>query len=248
MVESAALVAVPVTVVASVASDVRLVGCTTSLGTEPVEAEPVAVTSDTILLKSEVIGSPVGSKSVSVADPVEDSVADSTAESDDCRLVGCTTSLGTGPVEADPVAVISDKMLLKSEVRGRPVEDSLVALALVTVASVALGVTSEERVVVSASDDADGVSTAVSDAVVLSAVVLSAVVAVVASSAVVIVVGAASSVVVVLEAGASPEETASVLDVTVVALSVSDCASDAVVIKTGPDGPRLVRMSDSERL
>lgn len=245
MVVSARLVVGPVTVVASVASDVRLVGC--SLGTGPVEAVLVAVISDTILPKSEVIGSPVGSNSVSVAD--------STAESDDSRLVGCTTSVGTGPVEAEPVAVISDTILPKSEVRGRPIDDSWVTLALVTVVADALGVTSEERavVVVSASDDADGVSTVVSDTVLLSAVVAvgasSAVVVVVgALSAAVVVVGAASSVAVVVEAGGSPEETESVLDVTVVALSVSDCASDAVVIKTGPDGPRLVRMSDSERV
>lgn len=53
----------PVAVVASVTSDVRLVGCTISLGIEPVEAASLveAVTSDTILLRSEVRGSPVGS-------------------------------------------------------------------------------------------------------------------------------------------------------------------------------------------
>jgi hypothetical protein len=240
VVESAALVAEPVTVVASVACVVRLVGCTISLGTEPVEAELVAVISDTMLLRSEVMGSPVGSKSVVVAARVEDSVADSTAESDDRRLVGCTTSLGTEPVEAEPVeaepveaepvAVISDKILLRSEVRGRPMEDSLVAL--VRVVSVALGVTSEARLVVSAFDDADELGTVVSDAVALSAVV-----AVEAASAEVIVVGA----------GGSPEVTTSVLDVTVAALSVSDCASDAVVVRPGPDGTRPVRMSDSDR-
>lgn len=241
VVESAEVGGEPVTVVASVASVVRLVGCTTSLGTEPVEADPVAVISDTMLLKSDVRD---GSNPVWLADPV----ADSTAESDDCRLVGCTTSLGTEPVEAEPVAVISDTILLKSEVRGSPPVVS-VLLALVTVVSIelALGVTSEEMLVVavSVSEVVVGASTVVSETVVSETVVLSAVVAVVASSAVV--VEASSSVAVVLEAVVSSEETMAVLDVTVVALSVSDCPSDAVVIKAGPDGPRLDRMSDNER-
>lgn len=70
LVESAELVmpvaepvAEPVAVVASVTSEVRLVGCTISLGTGPVEAVSLleAVTWDTILLRSEVRGSPVGS-------------------------------------------------------------------------------------------------------------------------------------------------------------------------------------------
>lgn len=256
---------------ASVASDVRLVGCTISLGTGPVE--PVAVTSettllrsevtsDTILLRSEVIGSPVGSNADPVADSVPDPVTVVASVVSGSRLVGCTTSLGTGPVEAEPVAVTSETMLLRSdvtweiilprsEVSGRPVDDCWVWLGLVTVVSVALGVSSDEiPVVVSAADDADGVSAVVSETVVLSAVVAvgasSAVVVVVGASsavvAVVAVVGRSSSAVLVLEAGGS-----SVLDATVVALLTSDCASDAVGIKTGPDGPRLVSMSDNER-
>lgn len=257
---------------ASVVSDVRVVGCTISLGTGPVD--PVGatsdttlltseVTSDTILLRSEVIGSPVGSNPVPVADPVPDPVTVVAASVVSVsRLVGWMGSLGTGPVEAEPVAepvavtsettllrseVTWDMILPRSEVSGSPVEDCWVAL--VTVVSVALGVSSDEMpVVVSACDDADGVSTVVSETVVLSAVVAvgasSAVVVVVGtSSAVVVVVGTSSSVVLVLEAGDS-----TVLVVTVVALLVSESASDAVGIKTGPDGPRLVRMSDNERL
>lgn len=275
-VESLKLVAVPVAVVASVASDVRLVGCTISLGTEPVEAPVlvVAVISDTILLKSEVIGSPVGSNPVSladpvadpvaesvadsVADPVADSVADSTAESEDVRLVGCTISLGTVPVEAALllVAVISEIILPKSEVSGRPVDVSLVLVTAVSI-ELALAVASEERAVV-ASDttDEDGGNTVVSAAVdeSVTTVVLSAEVAVgtslaevaVETSSAEVAVDASLSVVLVLAGGASLEEIMAVSDA-VLALLVSDTTSLAVVIKTGPDGPRLVRMSDNER-
>lgn len=273
-VESLKLVAVPVAVVASVASDVRLVGCTISLGTGPVEAPVlvVAVTSDTRLLKSEVMGSPVGSNPVSVADPVADSVADSvvdsvadpvadsTAESEEVRLVGCTTSLGTVPVEAPLllVAVISEIILPKSEVRGRPVDDSLVLVTAVSI-ELALGVASEERAVV-ASDttDEDGGNTVVSAAVddSVKIVVLSAEVAVgtslaevaVETSSAEVAVDASLSVVLVLAGGGSLGETMAVSDAAVLALLVSDRTSLAVVIKTGPDGPRLVRMSDNERL
>lgn len=190
----------------------------------------------------------------SVADSMAVPVADSVAWSDDCRLVGCTISLGIEPVEA--VAVTSDKMLLKSEVSGRPTDVPSVALAPVDAVSIelALGVTSEERaVVVSITDDADGGETVsaelgpVAEDAAVKVVPLSAEVAVGASSADVA-VGASSSVALVLAGGGSLGEMMAVFDVTVMALSVSDWVSVAVVIRTGPDGPRLVRMSDSERL
>ena len=217
-------------------------------------AVPVAVP-----VADSVIDSVADPVAVPVADSVVDSVADSVACSDDCRLVGCTITLEIEPVEATSSveAVTSDTMLLRMEVRGRPVGVSSVALALVDAVSIelALGVTSEERaVVVSVTDDAEGDETVVSAELgpvaedgAVKVVPLSAEVTVGASSADVA-VGASSSVALVLAGGGSLGETTAVLNVAVLALSVSDWASVAVVIKTGPDGPRLVRMSDNERL
>lgn len=214
----------------------------------------VAVISDTILLRSEVMGSPVGSKSVSVADPVADPVADSAAESEDVRLVGCTISLGGGPVEALSlvVAVISDRMLLRSEVMGSPVGSKSVTLALVRVVPSELADDAGGDTVLSAelapvAEDCS-VKIVVASAVVASAEVASAEGAVEASSMEVAVgassaevaVGASSSVALVGETTVS--------DAVVLELVVSDSTSLAVVINTGPDGPRLVRMSDNERL
>lgn len=243
--ESAVLVAEPVAVVASVASVVRLVGCKIVLGIRPVEP----AISDKILLRSEVRGSPVGSSLVSVPVAVADPVTDSALESDDNRLVGWTTSLGTGPVEEAPAleVVVSDNTVLpRSEVRERPVFVSWVAVALVNVVSVAvaLGVASEETVVVVVSVPEDGSATPVPAE--LGSVAEDGSVKVVLLSAEVA-VGASSSVAVLLAGGASLGVTTTELVVAEPVLSVSDWGSEAVVIKTGPDGPRLVRMSDNER-